>query len=214
MKLLCFVLCCGPVIGQQLSVGIKGGTPLTSTSDSVREVGRYGGETSFQLKRYTAGPYVEIGLPYRFRLEAGALYKYARQDRFSGPAPTGNLVQQGIRMNIWEFPLLLKYGWSTHGLQAFVVGGCTVRRVEDLDIDHISIPTFPGFPGTRQQYTISSGEPLRYGVTLGAGVSRRLRFISFEPELRYTHWTAKRWMATTEQIELLLGLRFALRAED
>jgi hypothetical protein len=31
-----------------------------------------------------------------------------------------------------------------------------------------------------------------------------------EPELRYTHWTAKRWLATTEQIKFLIGVRFPL----
>ena len=74
------------MMSQRFSVGIKGGLPLTSMSDSGREGHRYGGETSFQMKRYTLGPTVEIGLPFRLRLEADALYKYARQDRFSGPA--------------------------------------------------------------------------------------------------------------------------------
>jgi hypothetical protein len=64
------------------------------------------------------------------------------------------------------------------------------------------------FPGTRAQFTVSSGEPLRFGATIGGGLSWRLRFESVEPELRYTHWTAKRWMATSDEIDVLFGITF------
>jgi hypothetical protein len=188
MRLLFLILCCcGQMIAQRVHVGIKGGLPLTSTSETGREVGRYGGQTNFQMKRYTVGPTIEVGLPFGLGLEANALYKHARQDRFSGPAPTGTLTQQATRMDIWEIPLLLKYQWKTRGLQPFAAAGSTLRRIEDLDIDLISIPTFPNFPGTRERFTVSSGEPIRYGVTLGGGLTWKLRFLRLEPELRYTH---------------------------
>lgn len=195
-------------MAQWFYVGVKGGLPLTSTSDTGLEGYRYGGQTSFQMKRYTVGSTVEIALPFGLRFEADALYKHARQDVFSGPAPSATLNQRATRMNIWEIPLLLKYQWKKHGLQPFAAAGSTLRRIEDLNIDLISIPTVPNFPGTRQQFTISSGEPNRYGVTLGGRLTWKLRALRLEPELRYTHWTAKHWMATTEQLEFLLGVKF------
>jgi len=189
---------------------VKGGLPLTSTADAVREDGRYGGDTRFHLKRYTAGAAVEIGLPWRLSVEANALYKHARQDRFAGPAPSAVLVQQGTRIDIWEIPLLLKYRWRARPVTPFAVAGATIRRVKDLDIDFISIPTFPGFPGTRLRYSAQSNEPLRYGETFGGGVAWKLGPLRVEPEIRYTYWTAKHWMATTEQVEFLIGVNVPL----
>jgi hypothetical protein len=189
---------------------VKGGLPLTATSDTGREVGRYTAQTSFQLKRYTVGPTVEIGLPWHLRLEADALYKHVRQDRFSGPAPSGTLIQQSTRAGIWEIPLLLKYRWDLRGYRPFVTAGSTLRRVGELDIEIIQTPTFPGYQAMRYRHTVSSGEPVRVGVTLGGGLSWGLRVLRLEPELRYTHWTSKHWMATREQLEFLLGLRLPL----
>ena len=201
-------------MSQSFSVGVKGGVPLTSMSDSAREFGRYGGQTNFQMKRYGVGPTVEIGLPFRLRLEADALYRHARQDRLSGPAPYASLNQEGARIGIWEIPLLLKYQWQGRGFQPFVVGGSTLRRVGDLDVDLIAIPAVPGYPGTRQHYTISADDSLRYGVTFGGGVSHKVGFMIVEPELRFTHWTSQHWMATTEQLEFLVGIKFPLRTAD
>lgn len=198
-----------PLSAQWFSVGAKGGLPLTATSDSARENSRYGGDTHFQLKRYTVGPSVEIGLPWHLSVEAAGLYKRARQDRFAGPAPSGSLLQQGTRAGIWEIPLLLKYRWPDHHPVApFVSAGSTIRRVGDLEVDLITIPTFPGYPGTRSRLSIDSGEPLRYGATFGGGISWKLGMLRLEPEVRYTHWTSKHWMATQEQVEFLLGVAF------
>jgi hypothetical protein len=205
--LLCLSQCCLQMPAQWLAVGVKGGLPVTQTSDEGREAGRYGGQTQFQLKRYTLGPTVEIGLPWHFQFEVDALYKHARQDRFAGPAPSGSLTQQGARMSIWEIPLLLKYPLKRGSWHPFVVAGATLRHVGDQSVDLIIIPTFPGYPGIRQNLTYS-GDSLRYGISLGGGLSRKLGPLRIEPELRYTHWTAHRWMATTEQLEILIGITF------
>lgn len=160
------------------------------------------------------GPSIEIGLPLGFRLEADALYKHARQDRFSGPAPTATLDQQGTRLGIWEIPLLIKRRFSSRRVQPFVVAGSTMRLIRDFDIDLLQIPTFPNFPAVRQRRTVSSGEPLRYGITAGGGLSWRAGVLRFDPELRYTHWTSHHWMATNEQVEFLLGVSFPAGRRD
>jgi hypothetical protein len=210
-RLLPFTLCCTvPIAAQWISLGMKGGLPLSSTTDTGRSIGRTPNLSYFQMKRYTIGPSVEIGLPFRLRLEADALYKRARRDYPFIPPGTTQLTQQGQRVDIWEIPLLLKYHWKARNLPVFAVAGSTLRRIEDIDIDRISIDTFLNTPPVRQRYTVSSFEPIRYGITVGGGLSWRLPILHLEPELRYTHWTSKRWMATTEQVEFLLGIRFPI----
>lgn len=92
-------------------------------------------------------------------------------------------------MSIWQIPLLLKHRWKAARLRPFVSAGSMLRLLKDYDIDLINIPTFPGFPGTRTQYSVSSGEPVRFGVTAGAGVDCRLGFIMMKSmfclELRF-----------------------------
>jgi hypothetical protein len=219
MKVIPLLLCLSQswlqMSAQSVAVGVKGGLPVTQTSDEGREAGRYGGQTQFQLKRYTLGPTIEIGLPWHFRIEADAMYKHARQDRFAGPAPYAVLTQEGARVNIWEVPLLLKYRVQRGAWRPFAVAGANLRHVGDLSVDVISkIPVYDPLVGIggnylelRQSLTYP-GDSLRYGISLGGGLSRKLGPLRIEPELRYTHWTAHRWMATTEQLEILIGLTF------
>ncbi len=203
-------LACFPAFAEWLSAGVKGGLPLTQTADAAVVLSRYGGQTSFELKRYTLGPAIEIALPIGLSFEADALYKHARQDRFAGPAPRAVLTQQGTRMDIWEIPLLLKYRWNRSRAHPFATAGTTLRQVGDLEVDLLTIPTFPNFPVTRERFSMSSGEPVRFGLSLGGGISWKLGLFRVEPELRYTHWTAKHWMATTEELQFLLGISLPL----
>ena len=70
------------------------------------------------------------------------------------------------------------------------------------------MPTFPGFPPARQHYEASTGEPVRCGITAGGGLSWRLGVLRVVPELRYTHWTSKHWLAVTNEVAFVLGLAF------
>jgi hypothetical protein len=207
--LLLPLLCLSAPAAEWFSFGLKAGVPLTAVADSGRAGYRYSGDTTFHIKRYLIGPSVEVRLPWYFRLEADALYQHARQDAFFGPAPSATFDQYGTRMSIWEIPILLKRTFGARALRPFAAAGPSLRRVKDLDVDLIRVPAppFPG-PGTRQHYQASTDEPVRWGITAGGGVSWRLRALRIEPELRYTHWTARHWMATTEQLSILLGLQF------
>jgi len=125
-----------------------------------------------------------------------------------GPAPTASIDTYATRMSIWEIPIRLKRGFGGGPVRPFAAVGPSLRRVSDLDVDVLSVPAFPGYPATRQHYQASTGEPVRWGITAGAGVSWRLGLLRVEPELRYTHWTAKHWLATTNEAAFVLGLAF------
>lgn len=52
-----------PALGQRVAVGVMAGLPVTEVADTAGEAFRYGGRTSFHLKRYLIGPSVQFGLP-------------------------------------------------------------------------------------------------------------------------------------------------------
>lgn len=193
--------------GQLVSVGVQGGIPISAVEDTGFSVGRYNSRTTFELKRYTVGPAVEVALPLRFRVESGALYKRVRLDRFSGPAPAG-YIAEGSRANVWEFPLLLKRRFTSARLAPFVALGSTFRRVGELSVDYLLVPPVPGYLAERQHYTADSDAGLRIGTTAAGGVSRRIGLFRVEPEIRYTHWTSQHYLPTTEQIEFLMSVAF------
>src|SRR5437868_8630099 len=104
MKVLATILFgCAAAMAQPVSVGIKGGLPLTDFLNAAS-----GGQSilSATTNRYVVGPSIELRLPAGFGVEFDALYRH-----FSYNATT-NLVDaiSNIRTtgNDWEFPLLLK----------------------------------------------------------------------------------------------------------
>ena len=60
-----------PAWAEILSIGVKGGVPLTDAFNTARS-----GSLSYfsETKRYTVGPTVELHLPLRFSIELDALY--------------------------------------------------------------------------------------------------------------------------------------------
>ncbi len=70
---------------QALTLGAKGGVLIYQASDTsevgIVHVGR--GPSTTNVRRYTLGPCIEIGLPFRFRIEADVLYRrFSRTESF------------------------------------------------------------------------------------------------------------------------------------
>lgn len=214
MKLL--IACSLPTIlsAQIFSFGVKGGLPLTSVSDSEIEGNRaFYGTVDFEMQRYAFGPTVEAKLPIGFRIEVDGLYQHVRTTAASaGPYPTGSLTFQSTTASAWEIPVLLKRRFGHRTFAPYAAAGSTLRHIGDLSVNEWITPTFPGYSPTFTHSTYDSGEPIRAGITAAGGVSIRTRFLRFEPELRYTHWTSDHYLATTEQLDFLLGITFSQRA--
>ena len=84
------LLAASSAFGQHISVGIKAGVPLTDLLRNNSRDARIYGEFPTQTKRYTIGPVVDIGLPFGFGVEFGAMYK--RFDQQSIAATTTGFV--------------------------------------------------------------------------------------------------------------------------
>ena len=70
---------------QALTLGAKGRVLIYQASDAsevgIVHVGR--GPSTTNVRRYTLGPSIEIGLPFRFRIEADVLYRrFSRTESF------------------------------------------------------------------------------------------------------------------------------------
>lgn len=181
---LAIVLLCGVptayLNAQAISIGVKGGVPLTDAFDVAR-----GNNSAFftNTKRYTVGPTVEFHLPARFSVEVDALYKRLGYDSQT----TVPRQFYSTTANSWEFPVLGKFEILPGPIRPFIDAGASFRHIT----------------GVRQVRTIVSGATLNQveitnppefnkdtdiGFTFGAGIAFKLGRVRISPEFRYTRW--------------------------
>ena len=106
------------------------------------------------------------------------------------------ILSEGQRATVltWEFPVLAKYRLSAHGTRPFVELGPSFRTAGNL----------------------SGTNPSRYGVTSGAGVEARTRWLTVSPAFRFTRWTvdpvgdmfSPHTYTIRNRAELLVGFSF------
>jgi hypothetical protein len=192
---------------QLFSFGVKGGLIATPASEAAIVENRFFfGTTDLLLNRYTFGPTVEVRIPWGFRVEVDGLFKREREHAYGGPFPTGSLTYQTSSVNIWEAPMLLKRRFGGRWFSPYAAVGGTIRHVGEQHLNLLSV--FPGYPSSTQQATFTPYPSVMSGITAAGGVSFKTRFVRVEPEVRYTHWTSKHFLASTEEVEMLVGLVF------
>jgi hypothetical protein len=176
---------CSNAYSQFLYVGIKGGTPLSTSTASAIVGSRAGsGLSTLNIRRYTVGPTFEVALPFRLRFEADALCK--RLDRtdhsFLGPS-YGNISREAA--NAWEFPLLLKYPLVRGRYSPFAVAGGTFRRIQSFEGSTEAFAFGLQAPSSVVRYRIN--EPLTQGGMVFDGGVRIITGGSQKvtPEIRY-----------------------------
>lgn len=201
------VLCTSSAAAQVFSVGVKGGTPFSTSTAAGMVADRNGsGLSTLNVRRYTIGPTFEVALPFQLRIEVDALYKRLdlTEHRFFNPQ-FGTITR--LAANSWEFPILLKRLWLHGPMRPFAVAGGAFRRINSLAG---STETFAG--GFNPPYSVSRyqvDEALTEGgIVVGSGVRLAAWHLQFSPEIRYTHWTSLRFQPTQNQVAFLLGLTF------
>jgi hypothetical protein len=167
----------------QIHVGLKGGVPLTDITETISSFTVFRNLPS----RWTAGPMLEVDLPFGLGVEVDALYRRVGFERVgSGPPTEGNSVSKG---GIWDFPLIAKYRFGGTLARPYVGGGWTYRSLNDL-----------------LEFSSSNGLVLVGGVRLNALV------VKISPEMRYTRWasegTQPGFRANQDQVEVLVGITF------
>jgi hypothetical protein len=210
--------------GQHLAVGVKGGVPLVdafeqNTPPSLTLNPTFFFHYTFDTKRYTVGPAVDVSLPLKLRFEADALY--TRLDYDSTVMGIDTLTRSATRANSWQFPLLLKKEIPVERVQPFGDIGYALRHVSGTShIVNIVLPP----PFTISQ-TADSPELVNTwvnGFVVGGGVAFQAGPLKFSPEVRYTRWADPNFrcppnpascngsfLSNLDQADFLLGIAWS-----
>jgi opacity protein-like surface antigen len=166
--------------GERVSIGVKGGVPITDAVDAAK------GATSAYFtgtKRYLVGPTVEFHLPARFSIEVDALYKrIGYQYDASGP-----FVYSKTVANSWEFPLLGKFEILPGPVRPFVDLGVSVRHLSGIKQIRQTI-SGASFNRVELNNAVEFNKRNDVGLTGGFGVAFKMGPVRISPEFRYTRW--------------------------
>lgn len=207
---LTLVLCAAAVaaVAQPVSVGIKGGVPVTDALETFQ-----GNQSAYvtNTHRYLVGPTVQLNFPFRFSVEVDALYKRLgfEYNQFGGP---GSPTMTRTTANSWEFPVLGKFAIFPGPIRPFIDAGANFRHVSGVkqvrdtltavDVDVNPVPEFH--------------KDNDIGFAFGAGIEAKLGFVRITPEFRYTRWGSENFndpvgallRTNKNQGDFLLGLTF------
>jgi opacity protein-like surface antigen len=201
------------VWAQPVSVGVKGGLPLTDFLNAAS-----GGQSilSATTNRYIVGPSIELRLPAGFGVEFDALYR-----RFSYNATT-NLVDaiSSLRTtgNNWEFPLLLKKRFAGGPVRPFVSAGVSWNKISGLtqSVQTLVLPNRITNSSTSSPVELKND--FSTGFVLGGGLDLHLLVLRITPEIRYTRWGNQNFSSvfspgaslnsSQNQAEFLVGFSF------
>ena len=203
--ILCFLIATASS-SQGLTVGAKGGVLINQASNTSFVASRTTfGVSTINVRRYTLGPSVEVGLPYHFRIEADALYR--RFDRTES-ALFNEFVGTIYRLagNDWQFPMLVKFQSRWRRVEPFVSAGSSLRHIWDLQG---SAESFAGrFPPLRgvSRFSGPNFKNIQAGIVFAVGVRHQIGPVKVLPEIRYTRWTSIYLQPDRHQLEFLVGL--------
>ena len=209
IALASLILTFGSANAQRFAFGVAGGIPFSDANRSAQIASRFSGTGLWSLstRRYTVGGTFEIAAPFRLHLEVDALYKRTDTTQHAFFSPSfGNITR--IAANNWEFPMLLKYRWDRR-FRPFLALGGTFRRLQGFDA---SIETFAiGLSPPHSVFRNRIDQPLTQGgIASGVGfvLMSAPHSLKITPQIRYSRWTSERFLATRNQVELLVGIRF------
>ena len=208
--LLVFFAGCLAASAQIVSVGVKGGTPLTDFLDAARN-----NQVDYftNTNRYIVGASFELHLPFGLGVEADGLYRHLNYASTSLGVDTS--TQESTTASDVEFPLLVKYRFPTKGVRPFLDGGVAFDKLAGVK----QFITNTVLPAVQNKTTTSNPAELHNssteGFVIGGGLDIKLLVIHILPEVRFTRWNAQHFFdvngllhTNVNQGEFLLGINF------
>jgi opacity protein-like surface antigen len=191
-----------------VSVGVKGGVPITDALETFR-----GNQAAYvsNTHRYLIGPTVQLNFPFRFSVEVDALYKRLgfEYNQFSGP---GSPTTARAVANSWEFPVLGKFAILGGPIRPFVDAGANFRHISGVNeirstlaAANVTVNPVPEFNKDND-----------IGFTFGGGIEVKLGIMRITPEFRYTRWGSENFRdpissllrTNKNQGDFIIGLTF------
>jgi opacity protein-like surface antigen len=193
---------------QPVSIGVKGGVPITDAFDTFR-----GNQAAYATNthRYVVGPTVQFNLPLRFSIEVDALYRRLGFDynQFAGP---GSPTITTTTANSWEFPVLGKWAVLPGPVRPFIDFGANFRHITGVDQIRSTATSVGVDVGTVPEFHKATD----IGATFGAGIEFKAGWLRVTPEFRYTRWGSENFddpigallRTNKNQGDFMLGLTF------
>ena len=208
-RLIVFLFGSTVLLAQPISIGVKGGVPLTDLIDTASGTNA---KLNSETKRYIAGATAELRLPAGFGVEVDALFRRFHYD--SNTTLLGAAANIFTKGNEWEFPVLVKKRFGGELVRPYVAAGVSFNRISGLTQ---SVSTLVNAVTT----TSSPGElkdDLSTGIVIGGGLEIRALLLKISPEIRYTRWGKRHFSAifapgatlnsNLNQAEFLVGITF------
>ena len=173
--------------------GAKGGIPLTDAFADFKAMGVDTDVRSFSdSKDFVIGPFVELGLPFGFSVEADAFYRPLNLTVDQTTIPLGTF-RTSTDITSWEFPILAKYHFGHLPIVKPYVGAGPIFRAVRSGGSYLS----------------------NAGFSLAGGLEIKILRLRVLPEIRYSHWgsdaiarSSINYPSNKEQAEFLIGLGF------
>jgi opacity protein-like surface antigen len=182
LLILVFCILSVSAVAQPVMGGIKIGAPLTDAFN-VTNSPTFASITA-DANDYVWGPFVEVKLPWKFSVEADALYRGYHFGVAGGSTHASS----------WEFPIVAKYHFLKGPVKPYAEGG--------LSFSHLSDVT----------QVLTPNHNTNFGIVLGAGVQINLLVLKISPEIRYTGNTVKNFTGLIDsnrnQVAFLVGIGF------
>jgi opacity protein-like surface antigen len=203
-------LCLGMLEAQPVSIGVKGGVPITDAFETFH------GNDAFYFtntKRYVVGPTVQVNLPLRFSVEVDALY---RRLGFEYLQTSPGSVRAAVVANSWEFPLLIKFDILPGPVRPFVDTGASFRNISGIDSVRHTVNAAGQVIDTSLSNAPEFNKRNDVGFVFGGGVEFKLGWLRISPEFRYTRWGSENFRdpinsflrTNRNQGDFIIGLTF------
>jgi opacity protein-like surface antigen len=198
-------------VAQPVSIGIKGGVPLTDAFETLR-----GNTSSYatNTKRYVVGPAVQINLPLRFAIEVDALYKRLgyQYEQFSPALP----VSAKTVANSWEFPITLKYAFLPGPVRPYAEAGAAFRNISGIREVRTTLVGAGNAINTTVNTSPEFNKRTDTGFVFGGGIEFKVSRLRISPGVRYTRWGSENFRdpinsllrTNRNQADFLIGILF------
>jgi hypothetical protein len=205
---ICCFLAASTAQAQFVSLGLKGGIPVTPALPGFNETNP--SVPYLDTGRWTVGPTIELHLVSGLSIEADVLFRgYTTVATYDFPTAPNSYVTQMLKDSVkaWDFPLLLKYRFPTHTIRPFVTAGAQLTHLTSDQYYSLACLSSTCVPINPNSSIPFSGHYSYIdnisGPAGGVGVEFRYGRIKFDPEVRYAHLDTDINLVT-----VLLGVTF------